>query len=988
MYCKGRWSRLLVPGSLLLAGSLALSAHATPPLVADAGSSPEVQDGFVVLLGSGWGGAAPYRFRWSVEGAEVRNAEQFAARLDARALAAGRYQAQLTITDMQGQQASDTVNFVVPGASPVPALQVSAGGIYQFIDGSEQQLKAEIEGGRAPYQVAWDLDRDGRPDAQGLQAQVDLPPGHHLVRLLVTDADGIEAQQMTSVYVGRAEEMRDMVVPLTIIGMSDSGINPYHSEFSAATYPDPRVLELTNNFTRHPCEYIANYPCRARPIPLTLNGEYYPEQDQELWHVPASGQFGRVQQGLLYWIPGTKIIGARSNGGYDDPPADLILDNNGHGSGSAGVAVGNRYGYCPTCLIHIVDTLDDQDVYSEPFAEITTHSHGYTGNVPLGVTALNDPLDLLIDPPSKDAVERGVTVMFSAGNGVGNAFVVTNETYGSDMNGPAWTILVGALRRDTSGAIVGEGTPAHVSSWGDGWLPSACRTGVDSVCAHSGTSAASPYTAGVFGTVLRGVRQALGDPTTGVRAGQIIAEGLPIPGSPYLADGKLTRRELRAVVLKTAAPLDARTSIYPYPVNASSADRYPFEGYGATTPNAAARALEVLLGRAPLPDRSTVDAFFAEDCALRDVLYGSYDRNGDGAADTCAEDVASHPDFEGHGSLTNAAPFVPYSGAIGEVPLAQPLSTPLRYELHRTLAVEPYREAEPCGLPQTATEEDHQQFMSQRPNIPGDLEPCFDSRITSTVAGFRPKGVFAADDELPAVLPAGSQVDITVYVQTAAAGPVQMEALISASDRVIGRSAPAQNLTTPLNWSSFSFSFVTDRLALPGERLGVHFTLTGQTEWAYGFEDEHASEVVITPNPADPMALPFGVVIDAVDTTPTATQVRGRVALPDLGPDTELGNAGFNPVNVAVQLATDESFAEAIWAAADAKTGAFTAVLPSAPDTQVVARVFRNQTPSAISRFPLTPQRATLSDITTRGGALGFYLLLGLAGWAWRRARA
>ncbi len=947
-------------------------------LTADAGATPEVVNGQVVLLGSGWGGHAPYRFEWSLGDAEIINRQQFAARVDVSDWEAGHYEAVLTVTDRSGNRASDSVRFVI-GETRREPLSVSAGGIYQFIDGAPQELRAQVNGGTPPYAVAWDFDRDGGIDAQGEVVRAKLPAGHHLVRALVTDAEGLESQQMTSVYVGKAQEMRDMVVPLTIIGMSDSGINPYHSEFSAATYPDPRVLELTENFTRPPCEYIANFPCRSQPIPITLNGEYYPEQDKALWHTPVAGQFGFVQPGVQYWIPGTKIIGAYSNGGYDDAPADLIVDNNGHGSGSAGVAVGNRYGYCPTCLIFIVDGLDDDDVYGFPYAEITTHSHGYVGNAPLGVTALNDPLDLLIDPASKQAVERGVNVLFSAGNGVGNAFIVTNETYGSDQNGPAWTVLVGALRRDTSGAIVGEGTPAHVSSWGDGWLPSACRTGVDNICPHSGTSAASPYTAGVFGSVLRGVRQALGDPRTGVRPGQVIAEGLPIPGSPWLADGKLTRRELRGVVLKTAASLDARTSMWPYPVNTNASDRFLFEGYGAATPNAAARALEVLLGRAELPDRSDADQFFAVDCELRDALYGSYDRNGDGNEDSCAEDIASLAEFQGTAPVSNLAPYRAYAAAADEVPQTVALSGPLYYELHRTLAHEPYRDAAACGLPRTANEEDHQQFMSQRPGIEGDLEPCFDSRITGTIGGFRPKGVFAADDELTGLLPAGSQVDVTVYVQPVTAGPVQLQAFLNAGDRVIGSSEAVVQMTAPLSWTAFEFSFSTDRIAVAGERLGLHFTLSGQVEWAYGFEGDHASSLTITPADVDAPA-PFGVVLDSVTADADGVLVSGRASVPDLGEDTELGQAGFSPANVVVQLAASTDFSDAVWAAVDPRTGTFTARLADASATGVSARVWRNRTVSPVSRAELSASRVAPVVPDSRGGSNGLLVLLLLLG--------
>ena len=37
--------------------------------------------------------------------------------------------------------------------------------------------------------------------------------------------------------------------------------------------------------------------------------------------------------------------------------ATPILDDDGHGTGSTSVSTGNRYGYCPTCLLFFVEGL-------------------------------------------------------------------------------------------------------------------------------------------------------------------------------------------------------------------------------------------------------------------------------------------------------------------------------------------------------------------------------------------------------------------------------------------------------------------------------------------------------------------------------------------------------------------------------------------------------------------------------------------------------
>ena len=319
------------------------------------------------------------------------------------------------------------------------------------------------------------------------------------------------------------------------------------------------MLALTNNFTKHPSEYIPGYPADAKAINMTIGQGYFPAQDANLWSLKSATNPTGLEYGKLYWIPGTKIIGATQPGELScsncAAGSHVILDDDGHGSGSASVSTGNRYGYCGSCLLFVEKGLNAEPAASYPWVDISSNSWGALANVPL------DLVDQLagFDPGAmtREAVERGQTILFASGNGAANAFDAPISTYGTSTTGPDWNIVVGAIRRDNQRAIVGDGTPAHISSWGDGNLPSACRTGTVSQCAFGGTSAATPYTAGIFGTVLTTIRRQIGDGAPGQRPGQVIAEGFPIVGSPYLSDGKLTRGELRETILKTAFPLNS-----------------------------------------------------------------------------------------------------------------------------------------------------------------------------------------------------------------------------------------------------------------------------------------------------------------------------------------------------------------------------------------------------------------------------------------------
>ncbi len=796
------------------------------------------------------------------------------------------------------------------GGAVDPRPAVATTGPYEYVLGEAQQLHADVTEGASPATVAWDTDLDGvADDATGTDPVVDLPVGRHLVTAVVTDEAGFERREMTSVTIGRdADHLRELAVPFTVIGVADSGINPYHEEFSAATYPDPEVLELTRNFTRPPSEYLEGYPEDAKPLPISTGEGYFPEKDSYLWSVSEQGDGtfagDYVETGQLYWIPGTKIIGAIDAGGStgvtsgDD--SHPILDDNGHGTGSTSVSTGNRYGYCPTCLIVLVEALDETVAAGYDWIDISSNSFGAVGGVPLG-------LALGPDEPTRVAAERGQLTFFAAGNGTGNAFATTPIlTYGSSPNGADWVITVGATREDNQGAIISDGYPVHISALGDGDLPSACRTGDTGQCAFGGTSAATPYTSGAFGMILTRIRDALGDTESGQRPGQVVAEGTPIPDSPYLSDGQLTRAELRAVGLKTATPRGQGTgpdTTYPFPWTYSGDQSVYFEGYGSSGPAHVERAVAVLLGDMPLPARPDADAFFADDCDYRDSLYGSYDRDGDGEDDPCSE--AGFAQYTGDGPSDNTDPTQDDFDATRDgIEDGAVLTEPFTYALHREERYEPDTPApgmavgtgtNPADLLETdvCSEEFNEQFMSRTVGEEdGDVELCFDARITSVPAAFRPKGIFTATDQLGGALPVGSQVSATIYMQSSEPTVASLEGVLKATDREVGRSAAVQQPVSPAGWTAFQLDFTTERLVAPGEQLTFHLVHAGARSWAYGYNGDHESVLTITPAGAPEEGNEFGVTIDEVTTTAEGLVASGTVAFPDLGPDPQL--AGFH----------------------------------------------------------------------------------------------
>ncbi|MBC9727581.1 S8 family serine peptidase [Streptomyces sp. TRM68367] len=1038
------------------------SAPADPaPLHADAGDSSFVAVGEkAVLLGSAYGGTAPYTWAWTAEHGKFTGADSASTSFDTTGLAAGTYEARLTVTDAAGGSTSDTVKVVVaeettdellnetkadptPGVSPTgqavefpfdvpsgvrsldvtlswtttaqdydlrvtdpsgeviarsesgdhpertsvaspragtwkvvavkwatvadevtarvvatqrpsdPRPEVKAGGPYEFETGAEQRLSGTVTGGIDPVEAAWDLDADGLfDDGTGTTITPQLPDGRHLVTLKATDAGGLERRETTSVLVGSSDRLATGP-PVTVIGIADTGVNPYHLEFSARTYPDPDVLALTKNFTRHPSEYIPGYPASAPAVPVTLGKGYLPDEDKDLW------TSDRIPEGTLHWIPGTKIIGAYSSSVDGDHP---VLDDHGHGTGSASVAAGNRYGYCPTCLLVMVEGLDETVATKYPWIDITSHSFGYIGGAPVGPVLSGEEV-------TKEAVERGQTVLFAAGNGVGNAFDVPVSTWHSDQTGPDWNITVGALRRDDQRAVVGDGIPVHLSSWGIGSLPSACHTGVQCQDQFSGTSAATPYTAGVFGTTLQRVRDAIGDPRAGQKGSQVVAEGSAVPESVYLEDGRLTRGELREAVLKDAFPLgedNLPSASWPL-ASPYSAGNVLFEGYGAATPETARRAVDVLLGRALLPERPVEDDFFAADRAIRDTLWGGYDRDGDGT-----EDQASLPTGVSAG-LDDVASLDGSLAVLRETLAAQQHSQDEQDAQNRQEAQGPY------------SAQAFSYYLHQGPDCSGertmdrtdrddDADGCTVGDTLSSAAPYLPTAAHPATDTLDEPLASGSEVRAELYVRTRApAALVTPTVVLLATDREIGRGKATTQPVTG-GWTRFTIEFDTARHAFTGEQLTVQLLSDTTALAVLGYEDGHASRLSIDPAPLPPTGLEFGVTIaepaDGANAVEGETVVAGgQYAFPDLGTDPE--GVGGRPETGRVQLSVDdEAFASPVSAQLDEESGTWQAEAGrlAVGEHVLYARAVRDGTPSdvATTTFRVTPDARVEWQVVNR----------------------
>lgn len=830
---------------------------------------------------------------------------------------------------------------IVPMAAANPLPQIDLPATVRFIEGRPQSLSAKLKNGSGAA-TSWDLDFDGTYERRGTSVKPSFERGSHLATFKAVKG-GFELRRTVAVTVAGADEGRANTSPFVIIGIGDSGINPYHEEFSAETYPDPEILRITNNFSRHPSEYIPGYPKDVPALPVTLGKGYLPKEDEKLW----------TRRGIafqkLYWIPGTKIVGAidwtDSSGSNAADDAHPILDDDGHGTETSSVSTGNRFGNCPACLLVFAEGLSGEEfLVTNTFIDIVSMSVGSVGNVGFGI---------FDHEFTKGPAERGQTVMFAAGNGFGNAFDVPMSTYTSDRAGPDWHVVVGAARTDNRRPIVGDGVPVDISSWGDGTIPSACVSGTVSMCNFGGTSAATPLAAGVFGRVLREVRRAIGDSSMGQRPGAVVAQGKPVAASQFLRDGKLTRAELWDIVFHTAEafgpdgpPVPPYTLTWPGPANTD----YLMGGYGLATPDSAEAAIDVALGKAPIPERPVEDGFFAQDAGIRRELWGDW--NSGSTSSSSATTMFSGISLGEVATLDGILSAIQraQSSALSSADFGGSIASPIYY-LHHNGGC-PAVAAPAGGVVVPAGASGGFTFMD-RTDRAGDDEPCPNARATTIAAYFRPVGLWASGQPVGAFLPAGTTVDAKVFLTMDHPMLLEATGVLLAGNRVVGSGASAPTPVADVLgarcragfddcWTEVPIRFETSRPVGAHELLTYQVALRSSENTYFGYEGAHASRVTITPAPgagAADLIASITSLANGASVSPGDTSVSGDASFG------EVASESLRKVELSVD---DLTFSNPIAATSSSDYKTWTAKVPIGPGQhRIYARAVQDRRTSA-----------------------------------------
>ncbi|MHB8603722.1 MAG: S8/S53 family peptidase [Thermoplasmatota archaeon] len=475
---------------------------------------------------------------------------------------------------------------------------------------------------------------------------------------------------LTIPTTGPAAADAPLAFPHVVIAHIDTGINPYSKVFR-----DDGPLAYV-----HPSKYIAGYPADTPALWLHLNETDWATafaKDRAIWD-GLLDQWNHSQaslRGKMFWIPGTKIIGAVrfAPGGtncpipettFTPPPWELngncpdypLLDDFGHGTMTATRMAGNEGSLCPECRIVSIEGLGADQVQwaaSRGWIDVQTNSWGsllpglasWAGDWPLGFNNSK-----VIENAAKT-----MPVYFASGNGIDGAFGFAPQPTEIDGTLQKDVMVVGA--HDNGHVTLWPGAPAELVADGYGGLSGNYRStdffGPEPVTCC--TSAAAPYAAGEGAAVLLEARKMLGDTSSGIHGG-VVAHGTPPAGaSALLADGVLNLSEFKSLVYHTAdarphegrddgwlhwmggpSVPDPNRDVLPYGPGANafcqgcwtlpvkwtdvpdSVPAYTLIGYGAANEFSLASATAVLHG-APEPDRSDVDAFFAVETQARDA---------------------------------------------------------------------------------------------------------------------------------------------------------------------------------------------------------------------------------------------------------------------------------------------------------------------------------------------------------------------------------
>ena len=297
--------------------------------------------------------------------------------------------------------------------------------------------------------------------------------------------------------MGESEEKEDIPAvddsfgAFSVVAPVDTGINVYHNHFSMnESYPQWLLDQLGVNKV---CEISKNGTWEER----------YEADREDCWDVIGSGD--------IVWFKGSRIIGTTPDDNTDIPILDDPSD--GHGTAVTGAVIDAN----PDAVIFFVEGFSDAAVLAaanQPLVDLITTSFGPILSVPV--------------PGIEDATK--VAVVEEKKIHTGAADNSPSPAIQDSTAGPPWSIGVSgyAEEDDDQKETMSGSYPDIAADWTQ-MLPN--HDDIDGYHQTSGTSFATPRTAGLLSKVLVSLRTEFGDFSSG--ADPIDRMGLMVNGSNF-----------------------------------------------------------------------------------------------------------------------------------------------------------------------------------------------------------------------------------------------------------------------------------------------------------------------------------------------------------------------------------------------------------------------------------------------------------------------
>ena len=272
----------------------------------------------------------------------------------------------------------------------------------------------------------------------------------------------------------------------SVVAPIDTGINVYHDHFRTnETYPQWLLDDLGVN----------------KVCDLTFNGTW-----QERYDADRTNCWDNLTTSDIVYFPGTKIIGTSPDG----DGGILILDDPSDGHGTA--VTGSVIDANPEAVIFFVEGFSDTAVLAaanQPLVDVISTSFGAIGSIP--VPGIEDATKVAV-------VEKNKLHTGAADNSPSPA--IQDATAG-----PPWSIGIAgyAEEGDDQKEIMSGSYPDISADWTQ-YLPN--HDDIDGYHETSGTSFATPRTAGIISFVLQNLRGEFADNGSGAseeRGGMLVS---------------------------------------------------------------------------------------------------------------------------------------------------------------------------------------------------------------------------------------------------------------------------------------------------------------------------------------------------------------------------------------------------------------------------------------------------------------------------------